>query len=445
MQERETVTPAAISPAPAEAAPENTGTPPSLSRPAKWTSSLHNMAPALQSRNFRLFWFGQVISTIGTSLQVAAEGWLIFDLTHSTFWLGMVGLLGLLPVLPISLVGGVLIDRIPRRKLILATQSGLLIQAAIFGFLAVSGRLQLWHIIVLYFVFGSLMAIDHPARRAFLVELVDESQLANAVALNATLFNLANLVGYAAAGILIATLGAGWTMLLNSFTYVAPLVALSLIRVVDRRADVRPTTGPQQSFITAISEGALVLWREPAMLGVISLMAVIGGLTWPVFGMLPAYAEDVVQTGAIGFGLLMASGAFGSLLGTVAVARLGIRRRGAVMTTTSLVLPVLIVAFALAPTVWSACLLLICTGAALLVLQSLAITVVQVNIPDRVRGRVMSIYSILHAGSDTMGNVSVGWLATYIGLPVALGLAGVVAAGYALGLRRVLPSVQQLD
>ncbi|HXF63798.1 MAG TPA: MFS transporter, partial [Caldilineaceae bacterium] len=195
------------------------------------------LAPALRSRNFRLFWLGQLISVTGTSVQVVAEGWLIYNLTQSTFWLGMVGLLGLLPVLPISLVGGLLIDRLPRRTLILATQTGLLLQAAVFGLLAATGQLQLWQIIALYFVFGALLAIDHPARRAFLVELVEPDDLASAVALNATVFNFSSLIGYMLAGVMIAAVGAGPTMLFNALTYLAPITALLLIRVPNRPAE----------------------------------------------------------------------------------------------------------------------------------------------------------------------------------------------------------------
>ena len=424
-------------------------TPPPVDPPPATDRSLRESilrsAPALKSRNFRLFWGGQLVSTIGTSLQVVAEGWLIYNITESTFWLGMVGLLALIPVLPISLLGGVLIDRAPRRRLIIATQCGLMLQALIFGLLAVSGQLQLWNVIVLYFIFGSLLAIDHPARRAFLVDLVPAEDLANAVALNATLYNLSSLIGYAAAGILIATVGAGVTMLLNAFTYTATIGALLLIRVPDTVAD-RPTSeGKQQSFVQVIAEGAMTLWRDPAILGTISLMAVVGGLTWPVFGMMPAYAEEVMQTGAVGLGILMSSGAFGSILGTVIVARLGASRRGRTMTVVSLTLPLLVVAFAFAPGMLIASLLLIAIGALLLILQSIAITLVQVNIPDRVRGRVMSIYSILHAGSDTMGNVAVGWLAVYIGLPLSLAGAGLLAVGYATGLRFAMPSVDKLD
>ncbi len=402
-------------------------------------------APALHSRNFRLFWGGQLVSTIGTSLQVVAEGWLIYSITESTFWLGMVGLLALIPVLPISLLGGVLIDRVPRRRLILATQCGLMLQALIFGVLAVSGQLQLWNVIGLYFIFGSLLAIDHPARRAFLVDLVAEENLANAVALNATLYNLSSLIGYAAAGVLIATVGAGVTMLINSLTYLATIGALLLIRVPDTIADRPASDGRRQSFVQVIAEGAMTLWKDPAILGTISLMAVVGGLAWPVFGMMPAYAEEVMNTGAVGLGILMSAGAFGSILGTVIVARLGASHRGRTMTVVSLALPAMIVAFAYAPGMVAASVLLIGIGALLLILQSIAITLVQINIPDRVRGRVMSIYSILHAGSDTMGNVAVGWLAVYIGLPLSLAGAGLVAVAYATGLRIALPRVDRLD
>ncbi len=411
------------------------------------------MAPALRSRNFRLFWIGQTISLIGTSLQVVAEGWLIYQLTHSTFWLGMTSFLALLPVLPISLVGGILIDRMPRRKLIQITQCCLLVQSLIFGLLAVSGQLVLWHIIVLYFVFGAILAIDHPARRAFLVELVTQDDLANAVALNAAVFNLSGLIGYALGGLLIATAGAGYTMLLNALTYIAPIIMLALIRVPDVAADrvakgaehAQVTPPTPQPFKAAVAEGALTLWRQPALLGAVSLMAVVGGLTGPALGMLPAYADAVVHTNAIGLGILMAAGALGSILGTIVIARFAKRTRGPLLTLISLGLPILLFGFAFSSNLMLACLLLVAIGAALLILQSLVITMVQLQIPDRVRGRVMTLYSILHAGSETGGNMIVGWLALYLGLPFALCAGGLAAALYALGLRTAMPTVDRLE
>lgn len=398
------------------------------------------LAPALRSRNFRLFWVAQVISTVGTSLQIVAEGWLVYNLTGSTFWLGAVGFIGLLPVLPVSFLGGVLIDRVPRRKLILATQSGLLLQAATFGLLALSGHIRLWHIIVLYFVFGSLLAIDHPARRAFLVELIDRDDLANAIALNATLFNVSSLVGYALSGLLIAAIGAGGAMLLNAATYLAPCYALAAIRVRDVGQDSeRPSLG------MALSEGLVTLWKQPALLATISLMAVVGGLAWPVYGMMPAFARDVVRTGSIGLGLLLAAGALGSVLGTVAVARLGALPRGRTLAVVCLLLPALVIGFAASTTLPVACLALVAFGLVLLLVETLTITMVQINVADRVRGRVMTIYSQVHAGSGTVGNLLIGGLAERLGLPLALTLAGAAALIYALGAQIALPGLRRVE
>ena len=410
-------------------------TPSGLSSPG-WAA----IAPALRSRNFRLFWLAQVISTVGTSLQVVAEGWLIYQLTQSTFWLGAVGFIALIPVLPISFLGGLLIDRLPRRKLIVATQAGLMAQAAVFGLLTLSGQIRLWHIILLYFVFGALLAIDHPARRAFLVDLVERDALANAVALNATLFNVSSLVGYVASGLLIAGIGAGGTMLLNAASYLFPIAALASMRVTDIGQDTQ--SAPLR---VALSEGMVTLWKQPMMLGVISLMAVVGGLAWPVYGMMPAFAQDVLHTNSVGLGVLLAAGALGAMFGTAAVARLGAANRGRTLTAASFLLPALVVGFATSRTMPRACLFLVALGLALLALQSLTITLVQVHIPDRVRGRVMSLYSQLHAGSDTGGNMLVGWLALPLGLPLALSLGGLIAIGYALGVRLAVPSLRRLD
>lgn len=411
-----------------------------LHSPHGWS----RFAPALRSRNFRLFWLGQLVSIVGTSVQVVAEGWLIYDLTGSTFWLGMVGFLALIPVLPISLIGGVLIDRVPRRKLILATQLGLMAQAATFGLLALSGTLRLWHIIALYFVFGALLALDHPARRAFLVELVEPDQLANAVALNATVYNFSSLIGYALAGVMIAMLGAGTTMVFNASTYLAPLLALSLIRVADVSADTDAARS-RSSLRSSIWEGAQALLHQPAILGAIAIMAVAGGMANPVFGLMPAFAQDVLGEDAIGLGILMAAGALGSVLGTVLVARWGNFGRGRALLACGLLLPALVALFAGTRRLWVSSLVLVALGAVLLMVQSLAITLVQMHIADRVRGRVMSIYSLLHAGSDTAGTMVVGAAAVILGLPWALAAGGALAALVVLGLRFRLPSVRELE
>ncbi|MDX1415448.1 MAG: MFS transporter [Candidatus Promineifilaceae bacterium] len=397
-------------------------------------------APALRSRNFRLFWFAQIISTIGTSLQVISEGYLIYDITDSTFWLGAVGFISLLPVLPISLAGGILIDRLPRRKLIMITQFGLFVQAMLFAILALTGRVALWNVILLYFVFGALMAIDHPARRAFLVDIVNREDLANAVALNATVFNVSSLIGFAAGGVLIATIGVGGTMFINALTYLAPILALAAMRIVDVIQDTKET-----KFSAAISEGFTTLLKQPVILSVIAIMAVVGGLAYPVFGLMPAYAEEIMQVDAVGLGLLLAAGAFGSVLGTFGATRLGGEHRGRHLILSGLALSILVILFAHAPNMWAACFILIFLGFMLLVVQSLAITVVQLHTPDRVRGRVMSIYSILHAGADSGGNLVIGALAVPIGLVAALTAAGAAAFSFAFGLNLIYPKIRRLE
>ena len=396
-------------------------------------------APALQSRNFRLFWFAQMISSTGTALQVVAEGWLIYEVTESTLWLGLVGFFGLLPVVPVSLLGGVLIDRVPRRKLLLLTQGGLLVQAVVFAWMVRNVALGPWHITGMYFVFGALLAIDHPARRAFLVELVSEADLANAVALNASLFNVSHLVGYAISGFLLTSIGVGGTMLVNAVTFAAPIGALAAMRLDDVGWDKkRPSLG------SAVSEGFVSLWRQPVILGVLGLMAIVGGLAWPVFGMMPAFAETILGVGEVGLGVLLAAGALGSVVGTAVVARLGQARRGRSLSGASVMLPLMVLLVALAKQMVWTLFFVFAVGVVLIVLQSLAVTLVQMNTAERVRGRVMSLYSMIHAGADTMSNVVVGGMAVYLGLPLSLALGGGVALLFAVGLAVMMPSVRRL-
>lgn len=398
------------------------------------------LAPALHSRNFRLFWIAQLISTIGTSLQVVVEGWLVYQVTDSTLWLGLVGFVGLLPVVPLALLGGVLIDRVPRRKLILMTQSGLLLQTILFALVVRAGDIRLWQIIALYFLFGALLAIDHPARRAFLVDLVSPDDLANAVALNASLFNVSNLIGFVASGFLLATIGAAGTMFINAASYLAPILALAAIRVADTGHDQQ-----DPHLRDALLAGIRALWRQPVILAIIGLMAAIGGLAWPIFGMMPAFARDVLGTNTVGLGLLLAAGAMGSVIGTAVIARLGKRQRGRSLLLVCFLLPLLVMGFAFSRNILLAGLLMVLVGMVLILVQSLAITLVHYNITDQVRGRVMSLYSMVHAGADTAANVMVGGLALYLELPLALCLGGALALFIVGALWAMVPAIRRIE
>jgi MFS family permease len=409
---------------------------PSIARTIKnW-----DLAPALRYRNFRLLWVGQIVSTMGTFLQVVAENWLLYNITGSTFLLGVVGFVGLVPVVPISFLGGVIIDRVPKRKLITFTQVGLLLQAAVFGLLAASGQIRPWHIVVLDFVMGALFAIDTPARQAFLTELVEKDDLANAVALNSTIFQLSRVIGQAVAGLLIAGIGAGGAMLLNAATYLAPVVALAMMRVevVDRAPE-------QGSLVAALSEGVATLLRRFALVGTVSLMMTAGALPFAVSLMMPAFAEDVLQTGAIGLGLLLSSSATGAVIGALFVARLGASRRGRTLTVSSFLLPLLLIGFAASRSLPLACSILLGIGLVQCVLQAMATTLVQLNVPDRVRGRVMSLYGMLIVGAPKLAGVLIGGIAEPLGLPPTIILCSIAVFVYAIGVYVFVPTVRQLD
>jgi MFS family permease len=408
-----------------------------LSQKAKgWAA----FAPSLRSRNFRLLWAGQIVSTMGTFLQTVAEYWLLYNMTGSTFLLGVIGFIGLLPVIPISLLGGILIDRVPRRKLIMVTQFGLLAQAVIFGLLVITGQIRVWHIIVLDFMMGALFAIDMPARQAFLVELVDKNDLANAIALNAIIFQFSRVIGQAASGILIATIGVGGTMLLNAATFLAPIVCLAMMQVRDVRMDTE-----RMPLNIALSEGAITLWKRPVLVGTVSLIATVGGLTLAIHLMMPAFAKDVLSTNAIGLGLLLASSALGSTIGTVWVAKRGTERRGHTLMVSSLLLPLLIFGFAGSRSMLATCLVLLVIGLFHTTLHAMATTLVQIHVPDRVRGRVMSLYSMLVIGTPKAAGVFIGGVAEYVGLPRTIILCNLGVLIYVVVLHVFVPSIRKLD
>ncbi|MDP8232883.1 MAG: MFS transporter, partial [Candidatus Zophobacter franzmannii] len=211
--------------------------------PAALITRGHNLSArytALHHRNFRLFWFGQMISLVGTWMQNVAQGWLVYQLTGSAFALGLVGMAASLPVLILSLFGGVIADRFDRRNTLLVTQTAAMIQALFMAWLIWAGHIQVWHVYLLSFTLGMINAMDTPTRQAFVVDLVAKQDVPNAVALNSTVFNLARVVGPAVAAILIASVGIAAAYLINGVTFIAVLIGLAMIRMP--QGIVRSTT-----------------------------------------------------------------------------------------------------------------------------------------------------------------------------------------------------------
>lgn len=387
---------------------------------------------ALEVRNYRLFWFGQLISLTGSWMQTTAQAWLVLQLTQSPFALGLVTTLQFLPIMLLSLFGGVLIDRFPKHRVILATQTLALIQATIFGALVATGTIQLWHVYILAAIQGTINAFDNPARQAFVPELVGRKHLVNAVALNSMLFNGARIAGPALAGVVIAQLGIAPTLFLNAASFIAVIAGLLLM-------DTSRFSVPQQRRSTRVGqqviEGLRYVWRTPDVLLIMIVVAAIGTFGYNFSVVLPLLAGFVLRTSATGFGGLSAFLGVGSLLAALTTAyagRVSLRR----LLIGAAGFSILFAALALSTQFALSAGLLVALGFAGIIFTTTANTLLQLTVPDELRGRVMSLYILLFAGSTPIGGFLIGTLSNVIGVSLTLllcaGLCGVGVIGGAL-------------
>jgi MFS family permease len=383
---------------------------------------LPRVAAALRHRNYRLYWGGQIVSLTGSSMQAIGQAWLVLQLTHSAFQLGVVGALQFLPVLLFSVFGGVVADRWPKRRIVLVTQSAAMLQAFALWALIAANSIQLWQIYVLALLLGLTTSLDQPTRSAFVVELVGREDLPNAVALNSSFMNLTRIVGPALGGLLIATRGVGELFLLNGLSFLAMIVALALMRTSELQAQAQRDneTGERQTTWQNLREGLAYVRDTPA----ISLLIVVVGLVLLLAAnydvVLPLFATDVLHAGAQGFGLLSAALGVGSLCAALWLAwshtRPTIRR----VLLGALAFSVLEAAFALSHLFPLSVALLALAGAAETTMGALAITMLQTVAPDHLRGRVTSVYILFFTGSIPLGYVLAGWLSTLIGVSPGL-------------------------
>ncbi|HNP70220.1 MAG TPA: MFS transporter [Kouleothrix sp.] len=376
---------------------------------------------ALQVRNYRLFWVGQLISQTGSWMQRTAQDWLVLQLTHSPFALGLVTALQFLPVLLLSLVGGVITDRWSKHRLVTITQVSALVQAALFAALVASGAIQLWHVYVLALLQGIITAIDNPVRQAFVVELVGREHLVNAVALNSMLFNGARIVGPAVAGLMIAgasNLLAGIALVLvaNAVSFVAVLAGLLMI---DPAALWVAPPAPAGNMGQRLLEGLAYVWRTPAVLLVMIVVAAIGTFGYNFSVVLPLLSGFVLHTSAAGYGGLSAFLGFGSLVGALSTAytrQVTVRR----LIGGSIVFSILLGLVAISTNFTLSGGLLVALGFAGILFSTSANTLLQLTVPDALRGRVLSLYMLLFAGSTPIGGFLIGSLSNVIGVSETL-------------------------
>jgi MFS family permease len=377
---------------------------------------------SLRQRNFRLFWCGQMISLMGSYMQSIGETWLVLELTHSAWQLGLVGALQAVPILFFSIFGGVFADRWPKRRILLVTQAAAMIQALLLWTLIATGTLQLWHLYVLALLLGLTNSLGRPASRAFVVELVGREDLPNAVALNSSLSSLMRIVGPGLAGIIIAASGVTTLFLLNALSFLAVLVGLALIKSHELHAQaLQPrSVGERQNTWQSLREGVAYVWKTPAVL----LLVLVVGLVL-LFGsnfnvVLPLFATNVLHVGATGFGFLSAATGVGALLSGLWLAwsnqQPTIRR----VLIGMLVFGVLEAVFAVSHLYLLSLVLIASVGFTEETFAMQAMTTIQTVAPDHLSGRVMSVQVLFFDGSLPLGYLLMGWLSGLFGAPIAL-------------------------
>jgi MFS family permease len=395
-------------------------------------SRLPDALRALRYRNFRLFISGQMISLIGTWMQTVAQSWLVYRLTGQASMLGIVAFAGQFPVFILAIVGGMTADRVRPHTLIVITQSTSMVLTMILAILTLTGHILLWHIITISLLLGVVNAFDIPARQVFVAQTVARPDLMNAIALNSSIFNGARIVGPAVAGLLVATVGEGWCFLANSVSYLAVIAGLLAMRL-DLAQGTRSSTGG-----SAILEGFRFIRGAKPVRDLLVLLGLISLMGMPYSVLMPIFADKILHGGPKALGLLMGTSGVGALIGALSLAlRRSPRGLGRWIAMSVLGFGAALIAFSTSRSFLLSVLMMLPMGFTLMVEMASSNTLIQMMIPDALRGRVMSIYSMMFMGMAPIGALIAGTLAHKLGAPltVALGGCGCLAAGLIFALR----------
>jgi len=377
---------------------------------------------ALRYRNFQLFFGGQLISLTGTWMQNVAQAWLVYRLTGSSVLLGLVSFAGQIPVFLVSPLGGIVADRFRRQYVVIATQTASMLLALILSALTLAGRVHIWHIMVLAVGLGIVNAFDIPARQSFFVEMVGREDLINAIALNSSMFNASRVIGPAVAGILVATIGEGWCFFANGVSYVAVIAGLLCMAI--------PAFAPpprQTSPLVDIIEGFRFVLKSAPIHHLLILLGILSITGMPFAVLMPIFADQILHGGARGLGILMGASGVGALSGAlVLAARESVRGLGRWVAVSAAAFGATLIAFALSRSFWPSCALMLPVGFAMMVEMGSSNTLIQTMSPDYLRGRVMSVYSMMFMGMAPLGAVLSGTAAARWGAPVTVAGGGIV-------------------
>ena len=419
---------------------------------------------ALRHRNFRLFFFGQLVSLVGTWMQTIAQQWLVYRLTGSAIMLGTVSLVAVIPLLPMTLWGGSVADRFPKRSVLVVTQVIMMLLAFILAALTWTGVVQVWHVMVLAMALAAVQGIDIPTRQAFVVDMVDgKEDLTNAIGLNSAVFNGARVLGPALAGVAVATTGEAGAFFLNGVSFLAVIAGLLMMRLPPF---VPPAT--RQNTGKHVMEGMRYVFGRQTILVLISLVAVSAFLSMPYSTLLPVFAKDVLAVSAepvvdfvcgpesalglscespdaLTYGLLMAAVGIGAVIGALYVASLSSSaRRGRLLTLGNLAFPALVLIVALSRSFVVTAVVLTGVGFSFVIQNALANTLLQVSVPDELRGRVMSFYVLTFNVMMRFGGMQAGVFGQWLGAPAAVAIGAVACLAYGLFVAWRYPKVRRL-
>jgi MFS family permease len=421
---------------------------PPPSQPAAAPSNARSARPifrqtfaALKHHNYRLWFGGQLVSLFGTWMQTTAQGYLVFQLTQSPAYLGYVGFAAGVPAWLFTLYGGVIADRMSRRTLMLITQTAMMILAFVLAGLVFAGLVQPWHILMLAFLLGVANAFDGPARLAFVVELVDREDLTNAIALNSSMFNLATATGPAMAGLTYALVGPAWCFLVNSLSFLAVIWALLRMKLPPAKP-----TAKRASTWADLAEGVRYILREPAIRTLIGLVGITSMFGISFATLFPAWAVDVLGGDATTNGLLQSARGLGALLSALMLASLGRSRfKGKLLTLGTISFPLLLLLFTFVRSLPLSLLVLVGSGMAVILIMNVANALVQGLVPDALRGRVMSVYSMTFFGCMPIGALWVGVVAEYASAAIAMIIGALISLLFGVLLYVFAPWLRRLE
>jgi MFS family permease len=405
---------------------------------------------ALSHRNYRLWFFGQGLSSIGTKMQSMAQLVLVYRLTNSASALGIVNFMTVLPLIPLALWGGSLSDRVSKRNLLLVTQTLMLVQAILLAVLTWVDIVGIWHVYIMAFLLGAFKAVDTPARHSFVMEMVDgRKDLTSAIGLNSAIQNGAKTLGPAMAGVFVAVSGEAMAFLINSLSFLAVIVSLLMMKDLPKVAYERN----KENALTHMVEGVRYVFSQQTLMILMSLVAVSSFLSKPYQTLMPVFAavnlresaQPLVDSlcnkehiwlncqapDALPLGLLLAAVGVGAVIGAVLVASLSVHaRRGLVLTFGNLCFPLFLLIFVSSKSFTFSLILMALTGLSRVMQNAMANTLIQITAPDAKRGRVMSFYSLVSHGTTQLGGLQAGFVADWVGAPISVGIGACISLIY---------------